>query len=215
MSNQPKLQDLIPSLAPYLSDSIDSQPSDSLPPQPVGEGKDGGSASSLIPHPSSVSQPVSLSSASSFIPHPSSFPQTGPKTPDGKSVSRMNSLQHGLDATDDVFLCCLTEREQIAFRKIRRSLRNFYSGQLTAYERLLVDRMAIQHLRMLRLYRLESEVMDIAPRPGDKWSVIPHLDRFSRYDVRIEKQLRILHNRLLSVFDQNVSDKLKPFTNME
>jgi hypothetical protein len=38
-----------------------------------------------------------------------------------------------------------------------------------------------------------------ARAPLSRESIIPHLDRFSRYDWRIERQLRILHNRLRSL----------------
>jgi hypothetical protein len=140
---------------------------------------------------------------------------TGPTSPSGKSSSRLNSMTHGLDATDDIFISSLNPRERQAYTKIRRSLRKFYSCADTSYELLLIDKMAIQHLRMLRLYRLESDAMETTTHVIDKSSIIPHLDRFSRYDVRIERQLRILHNRLLSVFNQNSSSSYKPFSNME
>jgi hypothetical protein len=139
----------------------------------------------------------------------------GPQSAPGKSTSRLNSMRHGLDATDEIFMISLNPREQHAFRTIRRSLRTFYNCANSAYERMLIDKMAIQHLRMLRLYKLESETMNTMTGPKDKSSIIPHLDRFSRYDVRIERQLRILHNRLLSVFDQNACERFKPFSNME
>ena len=173
MQDIPSLQELIPSLAPYINGNGEARaPADT--------------------------------SDSSLIPQPSSFPQTGPKSTDGKAHSRLNSFRHGMDATDEVFLSRLLAPERAAYHKIRRTLIRFYSPN-TAYETLLVDRMAIQHLRMLRLYRLESDAMDIVPNPKDKSSIIPHLDRFSRYDVRIEKQLRILHNRLI-LFKQTRAD---------
>jgi hypothetical protein len=177
MKDIPSLQELIPSLAPYLNGNIEaSVPADT--------------------------------SDSSFIPHPSSFPQTGPTSPDGKAHSRLNNFRHGMDATDGVFLSRLLAPERAAYHKIRCTLMRFYLPN-TAYETLLVDRMAIQHLRMLRLYRLESDAMDIVPNPKDKSSIIPHLDRFSRYDVRIEKQLRILHNRLILLKQTQADHRFK------
>lgn len=172
------------------------------------------------PPPSANGQPPSNTgkdsflSPSSFILHPSA--STGPKSLVGKARSRMNGVTHGLDATEDIFMASLNPREQIAFRKIRRSLRRFYNCATTSYERLLIDRMAVQHLRMLRLYRLESISMDFLPiNKGSDRSIFPHLDRLSRYDVRIERQLRILHNRLLSVFNQNASNSFKPLSPQE
>jgi hypothetical protein len=139
----------------------------------------------------------------------------GPKSLNGKTRSRLNGVKHGLRAVDDIFVASLNLSEQAAFTSIRRMLVRFYHPE-TSLERLLVDRMAIQHLRQLRLYHLEAVAMDFLPvNKGSDRSVFPHLDRFSQYDVRIEKQLRILHNRLISVCDQNASNCLKPFSNLE
>ena len=141
--------------------------------------------------------------------------QTGPKTLAGKSFSRANAVKHGDNATDDVFLASLSDDERHGFQKIRRSLRRFYEPA-NSYERLLVDRMAIQHLRMLRLYRLESITMRLLPiNKGSDHSIFPHLDRFSRYDVRIEKQLRILHNRLLRLGLMRENNTLNPLPTNE
>ena len=149
---------------------------------------------------------------SSLIPHPLS---SGPRSPSGKARSRLNGVVHGLNATDEVFLASLKPRERSAYRKIRRSLITFYQPQ-TSYETLLVDRMAIQHLRMLRLYSLESVAMDFLPiNKGSDRSIFPHLDRFSRYDVRIERQLRILHNRLILFKNIEVDNCFKPIPTQE
>ena len=128
---------------------------------------------------------------------------------------RTNALKHGMEATDDVFVQSLDDRQHAAFQKIRRALYRFYIPE-TAFERLLVDRMVVQHLRMLSLYRLEVIAMRFLPiNKGNDHSVFPHLDRFSRYDTRIERQLRILHNRYLSVCEQNANNKFKPFPTNE
>ena len=150
----------------------------------------------------------------SFLrPHP--LHGGGPKTLAGKTYSRANAVKHGDNATDDVFLASLTSAERAGFSKIRRSLRRFYDPA-NSYERLLVDRMAIQHLRMLRLYKLESLTMTFLPiNKGSDRSVFPHLDRFSRYDVRIEKQLRILHNRLIHLTLMRENNTLNPFPTQE
>jgi hypothetical protein len=124
---------------------------------------------------------------------------------------RTHAIKHGLTATDDVFVESLSAKQHAAYSKIRRALYNFYSPK-TALEHLLVDRMAVQHLRMLTLYRVESVAMRFLPiNKGSDFSVFPHLDRFSRYDSRLEKQLRILHNRYLSVREQNTSNRFKSF----
>jgi hypothetical protein len=135
--------------------------------------------------------------------------QTGPKSPAGKQRSSLNSVTHGLHATDDIFVSSLNAKQQAAYRKIRRGLYRFYDP-VTVYEKLLVDRMAVQHLRMLRLYRFESIALDTLPlNLGSDRGIFPHLDRFSRYDVRLERQLRILHNRLISLQIQRENNQLK------
>jgi hypothetical protein len=124
--------------------------------------------------------------------------QTGPKTQAGKLQSRMNAVKHGYEATDDIFVATLDRTERVAFKKIRSALRKFYNPK-SAYEKLIVDRMSAHHLRMLRLYKVEADAMSLLPSKGADRNVFPHLDRFSRYDVRIEKQLKTLHNRLLTL----------------
>jgi hypothetical protein len=124
---------------------------------------------------------------------------------------RHNALTHGLSATDDVYVESLDTRQRAAYGKIRRALYHFYNPS-TSLERLLIDRMAVHHLRMLTLYRLESTAIRYLPiNQGSDKSIFPHLDRFSRYDTRLERQLRILHNRYLSVHEQNTSNRFKSF----
>jgi hypothetical protein len=116
-----------------------------------------------------------------------------------------------MDATDDVFV----ESDTAAYHKLRRSLYRFYTPN-TSFERLLVNRMAVQHLRMLCLYRLEITAMRFLPiNKGSDRSIFPHLDRFSRYDNRIERQLRILHNRYILVREQNTGNYFKSFPSNE
>ena len=120
-----------------------------------------------------------------------------PTTPEGKAKSRMNALKHGLRATDDLFLAHLPPRERSVLESLRVSLHEEYNPR-TTHEKLLVDRMAIQHLRLFRLYRLEYD----ATRRSARQSVIPYLDRFSRYDSAVERGLRALHNRLCALYAQ-------------
>jgi len=121
------------------------------------------------------------------------------KPPHGKERSRMNAFKHGLRATDELFLVHLQPRERGSFQNFRESLYGEYKP-VTDHERLLVDRIAIQHFRLYRLYRLEYLAGTQSARaPLSRESIIPHLDRFSRYDWRIERQLRILHNRVRSL----------------
>ena len=73
--------------------------------------------------------------------------------------------------------------------------------------------MAIQHYRILRLYRIETVFMETFPvNLGGEKSILPYLDRLSRYDSRIERQLRVLHNRYISLYKQRESRLPKCFT---
>jgi hypothetical protein len=123
----------------------------------------------------------------------------------------MNAFKHGLRATDDLFLGYLNPDERERFETLRETYHTQYNPQ-TEPEKLIVDRIAIQHFRLYRLYGLENiaahQTTDLLifgqgsnsrKRPLNE-SIIPHLDRFSRYDTRIERQLRVLHNRLRSLY---------------
>ena len=91
---------------------------------------------------------------------------------------------------------------------MRRALHADYDPQ-TSPEKFLVDRLAIQYLRLFRLYHLEQNAAKQSlDTPLAKESVIHHLDRLSRYDWRIERQLRILHNRLYDHFSQRRNHSL-------
>jgi hypothetical protein len=133
-----------------------------------------------------------------------------PTTPEGKAKSRMNALKHGLRATDELFLAHLRPHERSVLEALRASLHEEYNP-LTPHEKLLVDRIAIQHLRLFRLYRLEYD----ATRQSPHESIIPHLDRFSRYDSSVERGLRALHNRLRALYAQRGDLSLNSFSAKE
>jgi hypothetical protein len=119
-----------------------------------------------------------------------------PKSPAGKEISKMNACKHGLRATDELFIAQLKEGERTTFQRMRRSLLNEYQP-VTDGEKMLVDRLAIQHFRLYRLYRLELVATDqSAEKPLTRESILPHLDRFHRYDFRLEKLINSLQNRL-------------------
>jgi len=135
----------------------------------------------------------------------------------------MNAMKHGLRATDELFVAHLKRRERAAFEEFRASLHNEYRPQ-TEHEKLLVDRIAIEHFRLFRLYRLEDAALSetltavsaARKQPfGTSSSVVPHLDRFSRYDWRIERQLRMLQNRLRMLYYARGDSSLNFFLSNE
>jgi hypothetical protein len=117
-----------------------------------------------------------------------------PNTEEGKARSRMNALKHGLRATDDMFIAHLKPAERTTFSKIRNSLHEHLKPQ-TEQEQDLVDRIAIQHFRLYRLYDLENIAV---ARNEDSLAV--ELERYARYDWRIERQLTTLFNQLRSLY---------------
>jgi hypothetical protein len=126
-----------------------------------------------------------------------------------------NALKHGLRATDDLFLAHLKPHERAVFEKVRESLHHDYRPT-TDTEKLMVDRIAIQHFRQFRLYRLEYVAENLSlTSPLAEESIIRHLDRFSRYDWRIERQMRIIHNRLKCLYAKRGDFSLMSFPNKE
>jgi hypothetical protein len=119
-----------------------------------------------------------------------------PNTPDGKAVSRMNAMKHGLCAIDDIFIASLKSDEQLVFNRLRDELYEINNPETEKEERI-VDNIAIQHFRLFRLYKFEN----IASQNNhddllSSESVLRHLDRLLRYDVRIDRKLRRLENTL-------------------
>ena len=109
-------------------------------------------------------------------------------SPDGKKKTRMNALKHGLRATDQLFLKSLNPKERKLFREIRKSLHEDYNPQ-TSHEKLLVDRIAIQHFRSYRLYQVEIQTTN-NPATNFDINALPNLDLLSRYDSRIQKDIK-------------------------
>ena len=118
----------------------------------------------------------------------------------GKQKSRLNAIKHGLCATDELFMCSLNKKETEIYEQVQRSIHDEYQPQ-TEREKHLVDRLAIHHFRLYRLYGLENLAATKSRRaPLSRESILPHLDRFSRYNWRIERQMRMLHNQLYVLY---------------
>lgn len=123
-------------------------------------------------------------------------------------------MKHGLRATDDLFLTCLTRYERRVFQDFRESLHRDIQPA-TYEEKLLVDRIAVQYLRQFRLYRLEykagSTTFKVILAPN---TLLPHLDRFSRYDWRINRQLAILQKELKTLIRRRSKKSPKPLAHI-
>jgi hypothetical protein len=140
---------------------------------------------------------------------------SGPKTTKGKARSRMNAFKHGLRATDELFLAHLEPHERRVLEDLRARLHEEYHPQ-TTHEKLLMDQIIIQNLRLYRLYDLEyrAATLSWADPLGNK-SIFFHLDRLSRYDERILRQLRALQNRLRTLYCRREDYSLNSFSPRE
>ena len=125
-----------------------------------------------------------------------------PDSPDNYNQSRGNAITHGFYATDELFLAHLKAPERRRFNRLRDALHAEYHPQ-TVREKILVDRLAILHFRQYRMYTLEAQAADQSNRHLlGKGSILSHLDRFSRYDWRIERQIRMVQNRLYQLYSK-------------
>ncbi|MBU0692562.1 hypothetical protein KKH18_12215 [bacterium] len=136
-------------------------------------------------------------------------------TPEGKEHSRLNALKHGLRATDDIFIASLPQQDKTIFDDIRDSVHEENHPQ-SEQEKQLVDRIAIQIFRQFRLYKLENlaTIAKVDDQSPDN-PVLYHLDRLSRYDARIAKQLRQLHNQLCMLYMQRDDFSIKFISNKD
>jgi hypothetical protein len=79
---------------------------------------------------------------------------TGPKTPEGKSASRLNAFKHGMNATGFVLPAGQSKENLEQFQDLLAALRRDLQPQGTLQE-LLVEHIAIQQWRLRRIYRAE------------------------------------------------------------
>ncbi len=87
---------------------------------------------------------------------------TGPRTPEGKARSRMNSWKHGITAQ----VVVLDQESQPAFDRLLQNLRSRFQPA-DGYELELVDNIAVIHWHMRRLRFMESALLQAEiQRPG-------------------------------------------------
>lgn len=125
-------------------------------------------------------------------------------TPEGKAQSRLNAVKHGICATDEIFVQSLDGKDKQTFKKLRDSCYEQYTPA-SDHEKQLVDSIAIHIFRQMRVYKLEN----IAAAEN---TVLQHLDRLSRYDARVTKQIRALHNQLCFLHLRRGDSSLKLMT---
>src|SRR5262245_20239804 len=88
----------------------------------------------------------------------------GPKTAEGRAISSRNATKHGLSSRNLVILECENDED---FEALRQSQMEIHQPA-TAAERDLVDQMVVARWRILRLQRIESEILDTEMRRRKK-----------------------------------------------
>jgi hypothetical protein len=132
---------------------------------------------------------------------------TGPKTPEGRAVSRMNALKHGLTAQQIVLFDERPENFEAFFDEIVDALK-----PTDPIETQLAERIAVCAWRLRRAYRIEAAMFENvrqtwingAPATTAKIEQLfirvsaheDHLAKLSRYEVNLE---RLLQRALLAL----------------
>jgi hypothetical protein len=111
-------------------------------------------------------------------------PKGGPKTEEGKEISKMNALKHGL--LGKAVLIAGEDEEQLLSltKKIRTEMK-----PVTEIERILVDRIISSIWRLRRALAMENgEVISVTG------GLMYDSDKFFRYETMLEKGMyRALH----------------------
>ena len=146
---------------------------------------------------------------------------TGPKTEQGKMISRRNAIQHGLlirSAPLGVGYCILPERGNLLalFETLYSEL--CPEGRV---EEMFVERIACIYLQLARLYRFQNGVAEVAmkkeaEKPGEgrlrfEQYLIPRdavLDKMVRYETMLDRELHRCLDRLERLQKQRRDDSL-------
>lgn len=111
-------------------------------------------------------------------------PKGGPKTEEGKEISKMNALKHGL-LGKAVLITGEDEKQLLSLtKKIRTEMK-----PVTEIERILVDRIISSIWRLRRALAMENgEVISVTG------GLMYDSDKFFRYETMLEKGMyRALH----------------------
>jgi len=139
---------------------------------------------------------------------------TGPRTPEGKLISRGNATKHGLAAA---FRVLPNENQQEFDKLIAEYNRTFAPANI--HERFLVEEMAQSRWRLARIRRLENEVVEQmvgSASPVDADSIIAAallnnkagaLTVLHRYAVAAERSGHRAFQQLLALRKQRVQNE--------
>jgi len=121
---------------------------------------------------------------------------TGPKTEDGKRITRANALKHGLTGSGMV----LSPALQPLVEAYRRELEEEFGPSPTRQDRMLIEQAAVAMARLERLPQVEEQRrVYLAERAADAWEIDTGLEAF-RLGERLERAPRLHAETLKSSF---------------
>ena len=125
---------------------------------------------------------------------------TGPRTPEGKAISRHNALKHGILAQALIPEALALYESQDAFDELVTELLDIFKP-INAIEELLIQQIAVAYWRLARLYR--AEAADIAWRyhASDREEILMSSDHEVDWPppLAAEKRLAFEHDALQAV----------------
>src|SRR3984957_5699222 len=155
----------------------------------------------------------------------------GPATEEGKLASSRNAVTHGLaSATASNTDIALANEGQQCLDDLLHDLENEFQPQ-TAFERSLIEAMAVARYRQWRIWAIEKASLDheMRTQAGLRQSSAPmegatpaalafrslsdnsrSLDLMNRYEARYERQYFRAHRRLLEVQDRRTPPAVQP-----
>ena len=121
--------------------------------------------------------------------------QTGPRTPEGKKRSSLNSLKHGLTAQSAHALHEVAEQCGVPFDDILEEMNRHYQPR-DPVERQLVLRIARCVWRLSISAAMEQRVMDNYPNPHRPSASYDRILKFERLvDIHLHRALTTLYRK--------------------
>jgi len=131
---------------------------------------------------------------------------TGPKTEEGKAISKHNAIKHGL-LSEQVLMKNENEEDLLELeKKLRSELK-----PATEIELLLVDKIASGFWRLKRALSFEDgEVICSQLMTGSSMGLMHDADRFFRYETMLEKGIYKALHELERIQAKRNGEKVPP-----
>lgn len=131
----------------------------------------------------------------------------GVKTPEGKTISRFNALQHG------ILRSSISDYEKLDFELLFASLKEEFAPQNTL-EEIMIERIAVSYIKMLRVSKAEVEFIKETTSPtefpmeigGHRYQAVfsstgfeKLADVYARYETSVENRFYKAINKLIEL----------------